>query len=678
MPHANINDNRMLFLQWRQRRCSMTTVSSWSQPQLCRRSLLLALIAVVVISFIGKAESRPQNVVQHSTERPAITVSKASTATPTAFSIVQPTSFTAKPAITTAQPDDRNQVDRRLHSNEFHPDEYRHAEYFVTSRRQTQPFQNERSVVKPDDVVYQRTMIRNPEDAFTATIQTDFQCPRGRPGYYADVQNGCRVFHICHQYTMPNGEPHSIRYSQLCPPDADVERARSLNPSSYRAYKPERYMTDVPAAPVTTRTTTTIPRTNIAKSVAPATYSPPPSLAPRAPAVRSYEKTRYISRPAIIYNIQGGGRRIRYDTHMATHDGGHSDIYVERNLVEPLTTTYVRPASVREKLVAESPRHTQNAITRPSSHSRRHYYIHQSETPKVNTDTAQVQFSTYAPHMGFLGFIPDQRYTTISLASYPYNHNYTSSGTLRSFDSRYKYNPVLNAPVHSPKEVPRFETLAPGRIRPLGYVSEHDPSYERSYKFSLPTQRPLIPASEFPGFRQSAKGVFRSSLTSQRHDPHAYHHSHHQHHHNNLYEPGQRVTSAPLPPTTFSQQRSLPAVPAVPVTTEKRPASPKTEEIVDEVLIDKARRPVAFTLQQYDSRHNRHFERRVRLPEETIEFVQEPVTVRGGTRVKTLFSTTADEVPYLKRTARSYKEFVGPIFKGASAIPGVIPQEYLE
>ncbi|OQR72227.1 cuticular protein-like, partial [Tropilaelaps mercedesae] len=597
-------------------------------------------------------------------------------------------------------------VDKRVGTTEFYHDVHHHDNQ-LNSQQPVRRFQDDRKFVASGDVVVQRTMIRNPEDAFTQTIQTNFQCPRGRPGYYADIQNECRVFHICHEYSMPNGEPHSVRYSQFCPPgtvfdqltltcnfvwaavpcgsanqffyvnsnlyqpdvhfisDDDVQRSHSLNPARYRAYKPERYVSYVPARPVTT--TKDMRKTMKSYPALDISYTPPATS-----DITSYEKSRYISRPAVAYDTRSNGGRIRYDTHTLAHHGGHVDVHVERNLGEAKTTQYLRSAPVGERLVVESPR-TQNVIITSPVHTRSHVHTHRSEIPKVSVHPSQVRFSTYAPHMGFLGFIPDQHYTTISSQTFPYSRGHTSGSTFQSFESHYQspnHVVIPNTPVLSPKELPRLDTPFE-HTQPPRYIREYYRSYKRNHMPSVPFQRPLIPASEFPGFKQNNVG-FRNSLSIQHIDPHTQNYSRH---HNYSHE-----TVASISPTSTPQQRPLPAVPVVPVTAERRPSatSGRNGELVEEVVIDKARRPVLVALQQYDLRQAHDSGRRVKSRTETTEFIQEPVTIHGGRRSKTLFPSVADEVPYLKRTARSHREFVEPAFKRASAIPGVIPQEYFE
>ncbi|XP_050041044.2 uncharacterized protein [Dermacentor andersoni] len=47
-----------------------------------------------------------------------------------------------------------------------------------------------------------------------APLSTNFRCPG--EGYYADVQNNCQVYHVCHQVTRPDGSADTQHYSFMC------------------------------------------------------------------------------------------------------------------------------------------------------------------------------------------------------------------------------------------------------------------------------------------------------------------------------------------------------------------------------------------------------------------------------------------------------------------------------
>ena len=51
-------------------------------------------------------------------------------------------------------------------------------------------------------------------DANQSPLQTGFQC--SEDGYYADVNNNCEVFHVCHQQTDPEGKAIMNHWSFIC------------------------------------------------------------------------------------------------------------------------------------------------------------------------------------------------------------------------------------------------------------------------------------------------------------------------------------------------------------------------------------------------------------------------------------------------------------------------------
>ncbi|XP_022652942.1 uncharacterized protein LOC111270705 isoform X2 [Varroa jacobsoni] len=46
-------------------------------------------------------------------------------------------------------------------------------------------------------------------------VRTNFHCPN-KYGYYADVDNNCRVFHVCNPVTLADGKQQIQHYSFLC------------------------------------------------------------------------------------------------------------------------------------------------------------------------------------------------------------------------------------------------------------------------------------------------------------------------------------------------------------------------------------------------------------------------------------------------------------------------------
>ncbi|XP_003740704.1 uncharacterized protein LOC100905037 isoform X1 [Galendromus occidentalis] len=46
-------------------------------------------------------------------------------------------------------------------------------------------------------------------------IKTTFKCPE-KYGYWADVDNDCKIFHICHPVDYPDGKHELFTYSFFC------------------------------------------------------------------------------------------------------------------------------------------------------------------------------------------------------------------------------------------------------------------------------------------------------------------------------------------------------------------------------------------------------------------------------------------------------------------------------
>ncbi|XP_076357841.1 uncharacterized protein LOC143250764 [Tachypleus tridentatus] len=51
-------------------------------------------------------------------------------------------------------------------------------------------------------------------DLLVGNIQTTFSCPGN--GYYADVDNGCKIFHVCQTVTHANGKSEAQQWSFVC------------------------------------------------------------------------------------------------------------------------------------------------------------------------------------------------------------------------------------------------------------------------------------------------------------------------------------------------------------------------------------------------------------------------------------------------------------------------------
>jgi len=47
-------------------------------------------------------------------------------------------------------------------------------------------------------------------------ISPNFSCADRPYGYYADVENYCKVFHVCNPTVFSDGSIHTYQYSMLC------------------------------------------------------------------------------------------------------------------------------------------------------------------------------------------------------------------------------------------------------------------------------------------------------------------------------------------------------------------------------------------------------------------------------------------------------------------------------
>ncbi|XP_022248988.1 uncharacterized protein LOC111087255 [Limulus polyphemus] len=63
---------------------------------------------------------------------------------------------------------------------------------------------------------YKRRAYELPDGAelLVGNIRTTFSCPGD--GYYADVDNDCKIFHVCHTVTHANGKSEVLQWSFLC------------------------------------------------------------------------------------------------------------------------------------------------------------------------------------------------------------------------------------------------------------------------------------------------------------------------------------------------------------------------------------------------------------------------------------------------------------------------------
>ncbi|XP_076357838.1 uncharacterized protein LOC143250761 isoform X2 [Tachypleus tridentatus] len=63
---------------------------------------------------------------------------------------------------------------------------------------------------------YKRRAYELPDGAelLVGNVQTTFSCPGD--GYYADVDNDCKIFHVCHTVTDSNGRSEVQQWSFMC------------------------------------------------------------------------------------------------------------------------------------------------------------------------------------------------------------------------------------------------------------------------------------------------------------------------------------------------------------------------------------------------------------------------------------------------------------------------------
>ncbi|GFQ97009.1 chitin-binding type-2 domain-containing protein [Trichonephila clavata] len=53
-------------------------------------------------------------------------------------------------------------------------------------------------------------------ELIVGNINTNFNCDGLRYGYYADVDNNCQIFHVCHPITHADGNQETLHYSFFC------------------------------------------------------------------------------------------------------------------------------------------------------------------------------------------------------------------------------------------------------------------------------------------------------------------------------------------------------------------------------------------------------------------------------------------------------------------------------
>ncbi|XP_035206697.1 U-scoloptoxin(01)-Er1a-like [Stegodyphus dumicola] len=53
-------------------------------------------------------------------------------------------------------------------------------------------------------------------DLLVGNVRTSFSCPQTAEGYYADIENNCQIFHVCHTVVQEDGSAETQQYSFLC------------------------------------------------------------------------------------------------------------------------------------------------------------------------------------------------------------------------------------------------------------------------------------------------------------------------------------------------------------------------------------------------------------------------------------------------------------------------------
>ena len=53
-------------------------------------------------------------------------------------------------------------------------------------------------------------------DLLVGSIRTNFACPQGAVGYFADTDNDCKIFHVCNTVVEEDDSGTTQQYSFLC------------------------------------------------------------------------------------------------------------------------------------------------------------------------------------------------------------------------------------------------------------------------------------------------------------------------------------------------------------------------------------------------------------------------------------------------------------------------------
>ncbi|UYV61481.1 hypothetical protein LAZ67_1005011 [Cordylochernes scorpioides] len=87
--------------------------------------------------------------------------------------------------------------------------------------------------VKSDDIAARYLNLPSGYKSIIREISTKFTCRGRADGYHADVENECKIFHLCEGERDPEGEIlYSKRYSFLCPKGTIFDQTLQKQPSS--------------------------------------------------------------------------------------------------------------------------------------------------------------------------------------------------------------------------------------------------------------------------------------------------------------------------------------------------------------------------------------------------------------------------------------------------------------
>jgi len=68
-----------------------------------------------------------------------------------------------------------------------------------------------------EQTVEQRLGLPDNSTAIRPNIVDTFSCENKVYGYYADIDNECQLFHICHPVVLADGTSTTFKFSFICP-----------------------------------------------------------------------------------------------------------------------------------------------------------------------------------------------------------------------------------------------------------------------------------------------------------------------------------------------------------------------------------------------------------------------------------------------------------------------------